>query len=217
MDPDIGSIDVYSAKDLDISGEENDYYFRWEEYYLFTNVPEDERDTILNRIRVTQNGDAIPRTDYIAEVDTDGTLRVTVPSPGYVLVGESVTTIVSVSPASGGDPVQKSNTIALPNLGTVELNVTPLGNNRFRFDITANVSPENADNMLVEAELLPTESSTPVTLILEKQSPTLYTASYETNVPSSGYEETADVIVTGAWEMMDGYSQSQFAFVGYEP
>lgn len=218
VNPDIGELRVTRETDTNLSGYENIYYFEWEEYHIFQNVPEGEEYSVT----VTQGEDTLtPGIHYTTERSPDGTLRVTVfytSDNGKMLtVGESSETTVTVSSDSLEQPVTSTNTFAPPNMTYSILEVTHLGGKQFRYDITVEVFPEVADEMTLVGELTPIVSNPPGTKITitdwtrSATDPYCYTASETVTLTGSG-EVVADVVVTGTWGMADGFSQSLAAY-----
>ena len=136
-------------------------------------------------------------TDYTYEY-VDGYLSVYVEGT-KVNVGDSVTTVVTVSTENG--TAESECKIAPPSLDNVTMTAEKMAGGGYTFRIVANVSPDDANEMYCWAELSINFGDS-ITVDMTKASDGTYVGSYyAADLTGSG---EADVYVYGDWM---GYEQ----------
>ncbi len=162
--------------------------FRCAQIHMFQNVP--DADYL---IQIEQDGTEI--YDYTAEYSEDGTLIITFVGEN-VYIGQPSTTTVTVTTSAG--TVQSVSEIFPPSLDAVNMTVAENADGSYTFTITANVSPENAEEMECSADLTFYDDITTIsdTVIMQKISATTYVGSYSSSTLTAGM---ANVTVFGSW------------------
>lgn len=162
--------------------------FRCAQIHMFQNVP--DADYL---IQIEQDGTEI--YDYTAEYSEDGTLIITFVGEN-IYIGQPSTTTVTVTTSAG--TVQSVSEIFPPSLDAVSMTVAENADGSYTFTITANVSPEKAEEMECSADLTIYDDITTIsdTVIMQKISATTYVGSYSNSALTAGI---ADVTVYGSW------------------
>lgn len=162
--------------------------FRCAQIHMFQNVP--DADYL---IQIEQDGTEI--YDYTAEYSEDGSLIITFVGEN-VYIGQPSTTTVTVTTSAG--TVQSVSEISPPSLDAVNMTAAENADGSYTFTITANVSPENAEEMECTADLTIYDDITTIsdTVILQKISSTTYIGFYSSSALTAGI---ADVTVYGSW------------------
>lgn len=162
--------------------------FRCTQTHVFQNIPD-----AGYTIQIRQDGTEI--SDYTAAYSADGTLTITFVGEN-VYIGQLSTTTVTVTTSSG--TAQSVSEISPPSLDAVNMTVAENADGGYTFTITANVSPETAEEMECSAELTIYDRIATIsdTVILQKSSATTYVGSYSSSALKGG---KADVIASGSW------------------
>lgn len=207
MEPDMGEV-IYIPPE--ISGDEIDAYFQFEEYHTFRNVSADGYT-----IQITQGGTEI--TEYTSERSEDGTLFVSF-AGRPIPVGRATTTTVTLT--IGSNTYTSTNTVFPPSLDSVEVTVTKNEDGTHTFIIVANVISGGMEEMVCEAVLFTVlDDYEGVNILLSAESDGRYTAAYTTRIESENDPEQADIIVTAYWARLapDSYYESDMNHCIYTP
>ena len=163
--------------------------FRCTQTHVFQNIPDSGY-----MIQIQQDGTQI--SDYTAEYFEDRTLAITFVG-NDIYIGQPSTTTVTVTTSSGS--VQSISEISPPSLDSVSLTATENDDGSYTFTITANVSPEDAEDMECSAELTIYDDNLPnlyLVVPMTKNSANTYVGSYSHSGLTGGI---ADVTVYGSW------------------
>jgi len=171
------------------SGDPNPPYFICTQMHVFQNVPD-----AGYTVHIQQDETEI--SDYEAEYSEDGTLTITFVGEN-IYIGQPTTTTVTVTTSSG--TVQSVREISPPSLDSVNLTATENADGSYTFTITANVSPEDAEDMECSADLMIYDDNLPelyLVVTMTKNSANTYVGSYTHSGLTAG---RADVYVYGSW------------------
>lgn len=195
----------------DISGDEVEAYFRYEEYHTFQDVTPDYSISIL------QGNTAIENPDVAYDPDSN-MLRVSFVG-GKIPAGSPTTTVVTVTTGSG--TAASIQTVFPPSFDSVELTGRKTGENTYTFDITAKVVSDDTQRMDFDAKLYVNKSDrTGVTVPLTFDEGTnTYIGSHTASFASNNQTEQAMVDVYAYWSMIGAgvYSQNRWEYFDYIP
>lgn len=201
-EPDMGDLKFFPP---DISGDEVEAYFRYEEYHTFQDVTPDYSISIL------QGNTAIENPDVAYDPDSS-VLRVSFVG-GKIPAGSPTTTVVTVTTGSG--TAASTQTVFPPSFDSVELTGRKTGENTYTFDITAKVVSDDTQRMDFDAKLYVNKSDgTGVTVPLTFDEGTnTYIGSHTASFASNNQTEQAMVDVYAYWSMIGAgvYSQNRWS------
>ena len=206
-EPDMGGITYLPPE---VSGDEIEAYFQFEEYHTFQNVPEENY-----RILIMQGDTEI--TEYSAQRSEDGTLFVSF-TGSPIPVGKATDSTVTLITGSG--TYTSTNRVFPPSLESVDITVVKNPDGTHTFTPIANVVSDGTEELVCEAIIYTTlADNTGVSLPMTAESPERYTASYTTRITPEENPEQAFVIITAYWARLtsEEYFQSYYNYYDYTP